>query len=60
LKNFQLARCLIWRVKTVKFQCKMAARYQRLRLWTAALVLLMNIVAKVFRDKISTDSFSPW
>lgn len=38
----------------------MAARYQRLRLWTAALVLLMNIVAKVFRDKISTDSFSPW
>lgn len=46
--------------KTVKFQREMAARHQRLRLWTAALIFLMNIVAKVFRGKISTDSYSPW
>jgi len=52
--DFQLAR------KAVKFHCEMTARYQRLRLWTAALIFLMNIVAKVFRDKISTNSYSPW
>jgi hypothetical protein len=46
--------------KAVKFQCEMTARYQRLRLWTAALIFLMNIVAKVFRDKISTDTYCPW
>ena len=44
----------------VKFQCEMAARYQCLRLWTAALISLMNIVAKVFHDKISADSYSMW
>jgi hypothetical protein len=43
--------------KIVKFQCEMTARYQRLRLWTAALILLMNIMAKVFSDNISTDSY---
>jgi hypothetical protein len=31
-----------------------------LRLWTAALILLMNIMAKVFSDNISTDSYWPW
>jgi len=60
LDKFSAVACLNLARKTVKFQCEMAARYQRLRLWTAALIFLMNIVAKVFRDKISADSYSPW
>jgi lipocalin len=42
--------------KAFKFQREMTTRYQRLRLCNAALIFVMNIVAKVFHDNISTDS----
>jgi hypothetical protein len=42
--------------KAFKFQREMTTRYQRLCLCTAALIFLMDIVAKVFHEKISTDS----
>jgi hypothetical protein len=58
LDKFSASTRINLALKAVKFQCEMAARYQRWRLWTAALIFVMSIVAKVFRDKISTDSFS--